>query len=62
MTCDYVKPLIGKLDLSILYIIEKDISNALKAHAIDAECKGEWLALRNEVQKEISHRKENLNG
>ena len=62
MTCDYVKPLIGKLDLSILYIIEKDISNAHKAHTIDAECKVEWLALRNDIQREIERRKDEAHG
>ena len=62
MTCDYVRPLLQHLDLSILYIIEKDISNAHKAHTIDAECKGEWLALRNDIQREIANRKDGTNG
>lgn len=62
MTCDYVKPLIDKLDMSILYIIEKDITNASKSHNISAESKGEWLALRNDIQREIANRKDGTNG
>ena len=58
MTCDYVKPLIQYLDLSILYILEKDISKAHKEHTIqDIGCRGEWLALRNDIQREIAKRK-----
>ena len=58
MTCDYVRPLIKHLDLSILYIMEKDISKAHKEHEIsDMQCKAEWLTLRNDIQNEIARRK-----
>ena len=58
MTCDYIKPLIQHLDLSILYILEKDISKAHKEHTIqDIGCRGEWLTLRNDIQREIAKRK-----
>ena len=58
MTCDFIRPLIPELDLSILYILEKDITIAHKEHnlgmAVDA---GEWLQLRSDIQREITNRK-----
>lgn len=58
MTCDFIRPLIPELDLSILYIIEKDITRAHKGHNLGmAEDAGEWLQLRADIQKEIANRK-----
>lgn len=58
MTCDYVRPIIKHLDLSILYILEKSITKAHNENEIsDMQCKAEWLTLRNDIQREISARK-----
>lgn len=58
-TTEYITPLIPYLSTNILLIMNKDITEAKKMNMLGMECDAKvWRAFRDEIQCEISARKE----